>query len=735
MSKYIATRAIRGAYSVVGRAEEAYKKALADFGPDKKVDLPNTGYYLPVIYAMSGEKVETVGDMDKIIKECKKLLPPHVAEQHWLPYLGNVLDSGMATLWAAEIIESLKYIYEPIPYVVAENSPDEGNFWLGAADDIILRKRGIEFVDGTAPGFAACVGAAPTTEAAVKLARELQEKNLYVFMAGETDGKTMAGQLREGGVQMGWETRLVPFGKDITAAIFALGFASRAAMAFGGVKPGDFRRNLIYNKNRVFAFVLALGDVDDEKFAHAAGAINYGFPAIADTDITQILPTGVCTYEHVVSPVPIENMVAKAIEVRGLKVQVTKVPVPVSYGPAFEGERIRKEDLALEINSTKQPAFEVVYMKDLHDIEDGKINVIGPEINELPEGSITPLGIEVLVAGRDMQSDFEPILERQIHHFINQAQGVMHMGQRDLPRIRISKETKEKGFKIRDFGVILHAKLHAEFNKILDKVEVNLYTAKEDVAKHLEEAKKTYRTRDERIAGLTDETVDIFYSCTLCQSFAPNHVCVISPERTGLCGSVNWLDGKAGNQMNPTGVNQPIRKDTVIDPLKGQWKEVNEFVYNTSRQNIETFNAYSIMEYPMTSCGCFECIAIVLPLTNGVMTVNREFNGETPCGMKFTTLAGSAGGGLQTPGVVGHSKRYICSKKFIMAEGGIERLVWMPKILKDEIKDMIDKRGEEIGHPNLYDLIADETVAKTEEEVLEYIQKVNHPVLNLPPLM
>ena len=185
------------------------------------------------------------------------------------------------------MIEACKYVMGPSPV---------DDIWLGAADDVIMRERGIEFVDGTAPGFAACVGACETNELAVQLARELQQKSLYVFMAADSDGNTMAEQLAQEGVQMGWETRLVPFGKGIESAIYALGFATRAALSFGGVQPGDFARNLRYNKMRIFAFVLALGEVDDEKYATAAGAINYGFPTIANTDIPEILPTGVCTY-------------------------------------------------------------------------------------------------------------------------------------------------------------------------------------------------------------------------------------------------------------------------------------------------------------------------------------------------------------------------------------------------------------------------------------------------------
>ena len=217
--------------------------------------------------------------------------------------------------------------------------------WLGAANDVIFRKRGVEFVDGTAPGFAAIVGAAPDSETAARIALELQEKNLYVFMCAEDGGKRFAEQLVEAGVQVGWPTRLVPFGPEIYQAVFAIGFACRVAMAFGGIKPGDFRKNLIYNKDRTYAFVMALGEVTDEWYANAAGAINWGFPTIADTPIPQVLPTGICTYEHVVSNVPHDQIVARGSRGARPAVQVAKVPIPVSYGPAFEGERVRGEDI------------------------------------------------------------------------------------------------------------------------------------------------------------------------------------------------------------------------------------------------------------------------------------------------------------------------------------------------------------------------------------------------------
>ena len=738
MSKIIASAAIRGAHKIFRKAEDAYKGALEKYGPEQAVAFPNTAYYLPIIYSMTGIGVAKLGDMEKVFDICRKLIPPPVREKVALPYLAPALDAGMATFFAEEMMEAVRYLEEPDSYLANSEDIDPTRngkgLWLGAANDVIFRKRGVEFVDGTAPGFAAIVGAAPDSKTAVKIALELQEKNLYVFMCGENNGKRFSEQLIEENVQIGWPTRLVSFGPEVHQAVFAIGFACRVAMAFGGIKPGDFRRNLIYNKDRTYAFVLALGDVTDEWYANAAGAINWGFPAIADTPIPQVLPTGICTYEHVVSNIPHDQIVQKAVEVRGLKVQVAKVPIPVSYGPAFEGERVRGEDIYLEMGGGRTVAVEWTTSKRMEEVEDGKVEVIGPNVGDVQAGSRLHFAMVAEVAGRNFQEDFEPILERQNHHLINQAQGVMHIGQRDIAWIRISKQAVEKGFKLEDIGKIIHAKYHQDFGAIFDKVQVKIYTDEPRVREVLDQARASYEHRDRRIEGMTDEDVDTFYSCILCQSFAPNHVCIVSPERTGLCGAYNWLDCRASNEISPNGPNQPVQKGDCLDERYGQFEGCNDYIMKASRQKVESVSLYSLMVDPMTTCGCCECIAAVLPMCNAIMTVDRDFLDMTPCGMKFTSLAGSVGGGAQTPGFLGHSKYNITQRKFLKGDGGLLRIAWMPKRLKDEIHDRLKQRGEELGYPELPDMIADETVAQTEEQVLEYITEKGHPCLEMEAL-
>ena len=298
---------------------------------------------------------------------------------------------------------------------------------------------------------------------------------------------------------------------------------------------------------------MALGFVTDEWYANAAGAINWGFPTIADTPIPEVLPTGICTYEHVVSNIPHDQIVQKAVEVRGLKVTVAKVPIPVSYGPAFEGERVRGEDIYLECGGGRTHAVEWVTSKNMDEVEDGKVEVIGPDVDQdVKPPAQLPLAMVAEVAGRKMQEDFEPILERQIHHLINYAQGIMHIGQRDIAWLRVSKGAVEKGFNLAPSGQDSSCQSCTRTSAPFSTRCRSRFTRKRKGWKRCwPRPEPSISKRDARIEGMTDETTDIFYSCTLCQSFAPSHVCVVSPERTGLCGAYNWMDCKASFEINP----------------------------------------------------------------------------------------------------------------------------------------------------------------------------------------
>ncbi len=729
MSRDVFCAVARGAHKFVEEAEKMWENAVEEYGKDQEVSFPQTAFYLPMIYALMERKVCTLGEMEPVLEHCRKdLLHPVPDENVWLPYLGHGLDEGVAAMFAQEIICAIDYLNG--------DQPDKDEGWEGFLTDTVMRELGIQLVDGRMPGFAAILGPAPDSETAANIVQQLQTRSILTFLFANRDGETMKEQLEAENVQLGWDTYVVPVGPETKHGLLVLDWAVRSALTFGGLKPGQYQEILQYSRDRVFAFAITFGEIPDDWYATGAAAILMGYPVVSDHETTpEVHPTGVTTYEALVRETDHEQIVPRGIEVRGVKVKVEEIDVPVPFAAAFEGERVRRDDLQVEFGGKKSHAIEYLHMVGLDDITDGDIEVVGEDIDDVEPGSAMDLGIEVLVAGREMQEDFEGILERQIHMYINHASGVMHMGQRELTWIRISKNAYEAGLRLDHLGRMLHAKLHDDFGQIADKIAVRLITEKAELKRLTESAEEAYQARDAKLAGMKDEDVDVFYSCTLCQTFAPNHVCVVSPERPGLCGAYDWLDCKAAKQINPTGCNQPIEKVKTLSAEKGEWEGVNQFVYENSGRNVERYCQYSIIDNPATSCGCFECIVAMVPEANGVMIVNREYEGMTPIGMPFSTLAGQVGGGVQTPGFLGVGRRYLLSQKFISNEGGLARLVWMPNELKEEMREDLEKRAEEMGDPEFVDKIADETVAVDSESLLEHLQKVEHPAMTMESLI
>ena len=727
MSEVLVQLGTKGADTVLNLTRQSLEKVIAQKGKDTKLSFPETNYYLPLIDALLNIEVKTLGDCLSALKEADNLNKNIAAKSGLLiSSLGGVLNKGVATLICEEILAALE--------VLNKNHPKEG--YAGFLPDNILRSLGIQLVDGRIAGIAVILGPAKDEDAAVKLVRDFQTKSIVSILVGNIEGKTFKSQLENKGVGLGLENYIVPLGEDYLSAIYAVNFAVRAPLMYGGYKPGQWKEIADYVRNRVPAFVLLLGHVDEILVATGLGVLAFGLPIITDLDVPQLAKIDTTLYEALITEKDYNKLASQSILTRGIKVKLAKVEVPVPYAAAFEGERVRKEQLHAEFGGKASSAFEFLTSKNADEVEDGKIELVGPDIDNLRKGyKSLPLAIVVEVYGRKMEKDFEPILERQIHRFINYAMGLMHIGQRDMNWIRISREAFDKGFRMKHIGVILHAMLHQEYNAIVDKVQVKLYTKEADVDKLLPKAKKSFDERDERITGMTDEIVNIFYSCTLCQSFAPNHVCIITPERLGLCGAYSWLDGKASYEITPTGPNQPVLKGEVIDQKLGQWKNINDFVCEKSNKKVEKVSMYSLMDSPQSSCGCFECIVAILPEANGFMVVHRDFSGMTPSGMTFTTLAGSVGGGVQTPGFLGVGKLYIVSKKFIASEGGLKRLVWMPRELKELLGDKLKIRAKDLGLSDLVDKIADETIATTSEELMKFLEKVGHPALGMPALL
>ncbi len=396
--------------------------------------------------------------------------------------------------------------------------------------------------------------------------------------------------------------------------------------------------------------------------------------------------------------------------------------IQLDISPMYEGERIRKEDLWVEMGGPKADGFELTLAASMDEVEDGKVTIIGPDLKDVKEGSTIPFGMIFKVAGEKIEKDLESIIERRNHALLSYISGLMHLNQRYDIWMRLGKSLQKKGVTSWEqiFKPVIN--LYKAEMPFIEKMEVTIVTDPAKVKEELEKAMLVYKARDERAKGLHDEDVDVFYGCTLCQAFAPTSACVVTPDRPSLCGAITWFDGRAAAKVDPEGPQFPIPKEGLKDPITGEYESINQMAAKRSGGEYTVMKLYTFFDAPHTSCGCFETIGFYMPEVDGIGIADRDFKGAAPNGLPFSTMAGQTGGGKQVVGFLGMGVLYYFSPKFLQADGGWRRIVWMSKRLKERVKEGIPAE--------MYDKIATEDDAKDLESLKKFLLKVDHPVVN-----
>ncbi|MCW4006683.1 MAG: CO dehydrogenase/CO-methylating acetyl-CoA synthase complex subunit beta [Candidatus Bathyarchaeota archaeon] len=396
--------------------------------------------------------------------------------------------------------------------------------------------------------------------------------------------------------------------------------------------------------------------------------------------------------------------------------------IPVDVGVIYEGERIRKNDLQVELGGPKvKEKFELAKVRPADQVEDGKVTIIGPDIKDLKEGGSYPFGILVEAAGSELDQGLEGVIERRIHGYLNYIEGFMHLNQRYDIWTRLGKKAFNKGLNsFEPMGKVLYRLFKSEL-PIIEKLQITFVTDPDKIHEMYTAALADYEARDAKARGLKDDEVDKFYGCALCQSFAPSHVCVITPQRYSNCGAISWFDGKASASIDPKGPVFAIDRGELINAEKGEFSGVNEMAKKRSMGEVNKVWLYTAFDYPHTSCGCFEAIAFYIPEVDGLGVVNRSFKGATVNGLPFSTLADSAAGGRQVDGFHGISIEYMRSSKFFAADGGWNRIVWLPKEVKERVKDFIPA--------DIVDKIPTEEDVQDVDSLKAFLKEKNHPIV------
>jgi acetyl-CoA decarbonylase/synthase complex subunit beta len=397
--------------------------------------------------------------------------------------------------------------------------------------------------------------------------------------------------------------------------------------------------------------------------------------------------------------------------------------IPVDVGIIYEGERIRGREMQVELGGPREDyKFELVQSKELDEIEDEKITIIGNDLPDIPEGTNVPFGMIIEVGGVEVEKDLEGVIERRLHEYVNFIEGFMHLNQRYDIQMRISKKSYQKGFNsFKIFAKVLFRLYKSEMT-FIEKMQITFITDPEKVKEMYKETLEIYEERDAKARGMSDDDVDVFYGCSLCQSFAPTHLCVITPQRYANCGAISWFDGKATAKVDPKGPIFEIPKGALIDGITGEYEEVNRIIREKSLGEIERVQLYTGFGYPHTSCGCFEGCAFYIPEVDGYGVVHRNYREKTVNGLDFVTISDLTAGGRQVDGFHGLSIEYMRSPKFMQADRGWDRVVWMPEDIIERIKDFMP--------PEIIPKIATEKTVSSLDELKTWLRDKNHPIVD-----
>ncbi|MCL1802551.1 MAG: hypothetical protein FWG30_02745 [Eubacteriaceae bacterium] len=676
---------------LLSQAQEALGNAAEKHGFEAR--LP---YTLQLMHALRGISVLDLSDLQKALYEKPEIMPAEGA-------LGSAFNEGLyALLW----LESLQAL---------EHMDDAEAFSLNYMPDADIRDLAVPLARGDVPAIALIIGQTKDDKAFEGLVRKYQESGAVVFLAGSA-----AGQAKNCSIKGGKEYRVFSFASCSQAFAAILRFAEIFSESSGGSISSLFS----FSKSSLPVFLNILGEVSGIAAACAASCMALGFPAIAEAGLgSAYVPTA---YE---SSNGIGKMADISFRLRGIEAVERESFAANAYSPSFQNEAVMPGELHAQLGWPENSGFLLFFSRS-----DWPGN---SQVETKGYGLIDGSSLSILVEchGPNIEHEFELFAEKQLSIWINRIEGVslsMNFGSATL---RISKAAYDKGFTDESLGQSIYSQVIKEYGDIVSKCRVTIIT-EQSLSENIEAnvAAPLTKIRSERLSELTDENVKLFYACTACRKYQSSHFCAITPEKPGICGAVDYYSAYSEHALSKG--NSPsimaIAKGEASDALLGRYAEVDA----TLEKGYKNVAIYSLMQDPMPSIGAFECISAVEPSTSGVLAVPKDYSGATPMGLRFSELAFMASAAKQAPGAMGHSKSYIASKKYLQPEGGIIRVVWMPKSLKDEYRDEINLRAKELtGIEDFAEMICDESIGVTLEELKRHLQDTKHPVSTMPILV
>lgn len=643
------------------------EELLHDLPEDALIGNRHLKFGLPTVYSWTGRDALKVSDMPDIL---------HGGADKGVY---GMLDLGTRSSMAYDIIASISD-----GYMISDS-------WI--------EEHGADLVDNTVPGIALFIG--EPDEMSLDEIDYCENKGMTIILSGGyADLETESDVLRLHGMSVLGVNSLL----------------SRIALIYGKIEPGSRTSLAKYLRKRPRLITMHTGRLTVFDVVTIFSAAAVGSFTVSDS-VFPTIPR--------ISDRFSENMSARAMAERGITFDKNR---RVRSGSTFENRRIRKADTYFEFGGTDTTAsYEIVLSSD--DVEDGSVFIDGEEMHKLKRGEY-PLSIEVVVSD-NVDPGMEQAIERRIHFALSRTEGVWHSGQRNNAWIRISVDAVEKGIRFKDLGENIISDIRENFGNVAKGVEVRFSITPSFVSSGLEKARANYRKRDSLLKDITDDEVEVFFTCTMCQTYAPGHICIITPERPSVCGSVTWADAKVGSEIDPYGHQRPFFKGELIDEAKGIWKGVDDMVRKASMGSISGVYIHSVVDSPMTACSCMEVVAAISDDRRSILLVDRSDNGENPSGMSFSELSSLVGRGAQIPGYMGIGRHYILSPGFLKGDGGLRRVSWISSRLKSILGESLRNACEETGVKDLFDKIGDENCVSDAASLEHWMLEKDHPALHL----
>jgi len=446
---------------------------------------------------------------------------------------------------------------------------------------------------------------------------------------------------------------------------------ARYALIYGMIEAGDAHEISHSIEEYAPGVIFIVGDLSDVERTLVQGMLALGAPVVALND-----DRGLAGHVNVVADVPAMIETAwKLPNIRARTVEKVSPDVPVPVGRPLLKEQIREEDVEVKLEGS---ASSFLVAKNSPGVLGDCVQLIGSM------GDAAGFSVLIELGNKAADPPITLWVEAILQRVINYAKGVKVRteGGRTV-QFLMTREARTAGFELEHLGHMIITELRNEFHAIGPvRVTFILDEGEEERLRPEIDAFKEERSR--QIKDASEDDLDSFYGCTRCRSFALAHACTVTPDRPAQC-SKPWYQLKAYAVLAPDDIFnacQLVEKGECLDPVRGEYLGVNASTEERSEGRVKRVFLHSVFGHPHTACSCFQNVVYHIPEVDGLAIMNRGYEGEAPGGWTWTKLANLVAGKQYRQGAATIATAYLMSDKFLQADGGYYRVVWMTEALK-----------------------------------------------------